>query len=202
MRCLCAFLTKCCFAQDVDMLLGLDMLKRHQCCIDLRDNVLRVGTTGTATPFLAEADLPERARLHKRPDSEQGALRLSEQRCPCWHMWILAFFRRPKPRWTVVVTASFLSLDSRSRFQRAGAGSGQFPYVWQILLVLLFSLLTSLLRHAESWLQTLTLLTVPFPAEETVNNLCAMGFSREEVVAALGACQGNADLAAGVLMGS
>jgi hypothetical protein len=39
-------------------------------------------------------------------------------------------------------------------------------------------------------------------ADETITNLMSMGFSREEVVAALTACQGNADLAAGVLMGS
>ncbi|XP_044268057.1 protein DDI1 homolog 2 [Tribolium madens] len=49
--------------QPMDMLLGLDMLKRHQCCIDLRANVLRIGTTGTETKFLAESDLPECARL-------------------------------------------------------------------------------------------------------------------------------------------
>lgn len=45
--------------QVMDMLLGLDMLKRHQCCIDLRRNVLVIGTTGTETPFLSEGDLPK-----------------------------------------------------------------------------------------------------------------------------------------------
>ncbi|XP_020297468.1 protein DDI1 homolog 2 [Pseudomyrmex gracilis] len=49
--------------QPMDMLLGLDMLKRHQCCIDLKKNVLKIGTTGTETSFLAEGDLPECARL-------------------------------------------------------------------------------------------------------------------------------------------
>lgn len=40
--------------QPMDMLLGLDMLKRHQCCIDLKRNVLFIGTTGMETPFLTE----------------------------------------------------------------------------------------------------------------------------------------------------
>lgn len=54
--------------QKMDMLLGLDMLKRHQCCIDLKQNVLKIGTTGTETPFLAEGDLPECARLSGNSD--------------------------------------------------------------------------------------------------------------------------------------
>merc|ERR1712004_384648 len=34
-------------AQPMDILLGLDMLKKHQCTIDLRKNCLMIGTTGT-----------------------------------------------------------------------------------------------------------------------------------------------------------
>ncbi|XP_051825971.1 protein DDI1 homolog 2-like isoform X1 [Antechinus flavipes] len=45
--------------QPMDMLLGLDMLKRHQCNIDLKKNVLVIGTTGTHTTFLPERELPE-----------------------------------------------------------------------------------------------------------------------------------------------
>ncbi|XP_015789507.1 protein DDI1 homolog 2 [Tetranychus urticae] len=44
--------------QDMDFLLGLDMLKRHQCSIDLKDNVLIIGTTGTKTRFLNESEIP------------------------------------------------------------------------------------------------------------------------------------------------
>lgn len=45
--------------QVMDMLLGLDMLKRHQCMIDLKRNILVIGTTGTETPFLTESELPK-----------------------------------------------------------------------------------------------------------------------------------------------
>lgn len=56
--------------QPMDMLLGLDMLKRHQCSIDLKKNVLRIGTTGTQTPFLSERELPECARLSSQSEDD------------------------------------------------------------------------------------------------------------------------------------
>ncbi|XP_036607426.1 protein DDI1 homolog 2-like [Trichosurus vulpecula] len=63
--------------QPMDMLLGLDMLKRHQCNIDLKKNVLVIGTTGTHTSFLPERELPECARLVYDPG--QDDLRLEEK---------------------------------------------------------------------------------------------------------------------------
>lgn len=60
--------------QPMDMLLGLDMLKRHQCNIDLQRNVLKIGTTGTETHFLPESELPDCARLTGSPSEELQAL--------------------------------------------------------------------------------------------------------------------------------
>ncbi|XP_052239418.1 protein DDI1 homolog 2-like isoform X3 [Dreissena polymorpha] len=54
--------------QPMDMLLGLDMLKRHRCIIDLQTNVLVIGTTGTKTPFLHENQLPQYARINQNDD--------------------------------------------------------------------------------------------------------------------------------------
>merc|ERR1719435_187786 len=59
-------------AQPMDMLLGLDMLKKHQCTIDLKKNVLVIGTTGTETPFLSEAELPACARLSSQVNEEDA----------------------------------------------------------------------------------------------------------------------------------
>lgn len=47
--------------RDVDLLLGLDMLRAHQACIDLEKNVLRIQTREVR--FLSEHELPEKARI-------------------------------------------------------------------------------------------------------------------------------------------
>merc|ERR1712096_144956 len=62
--------------QTMDMLLGLDMLKKHQCTIDLKKNVLVIGTTGTETPFLPESELPPCARQSTQL-SEEDVLKAS-----------------------------------------------------------------------------------------------------------------------------
>lgn len=65
--------------QPMDMLLGLDMLKRHQCSIDLKNNMLVIGTTGTTTKFLTESELPDCARLTGSPEEEKRALEESSR---------------------------------------------------------------------------------------------------------------------------
>ncbi|KIK53288.1 hypothetical protein GYMLUDRAFT_941387 [Collybiopsis luxurians FD-317 M1] len=56
--------------RDMDLLLGLDMLKSYQASIDLEKNVLRI--QGREIPFLAEHQLPAKAR---GLETEEEALR-------------------------------------------------------------------------------------------------------------------------------
>lgn len=61
--------------QSVDLLFGLDMLKRHQACIDLSTNTLRIAKT--EIPFLSEHELPEQARTRAPeagPSSAAGSV--------------------------------------------------------------------------------------------------------------------------------
>mmetsp|Transcript_48096 Transcript_48096/g.94971 ORF Transcript_48096/g.94971 Transcript_48096/m.94971 type:complete len:136 (-) Transcript_48096:53-460(-) len=44
---------------DIDIILGLDMLMKHECSVNLKDKVLEVANT--VVPFLPEKDLPMRA---------------------------------------------------------------------------------------------------------------------------------------------
>lgn len=53
--------------QEIDLLIGLDMLRRHQACIDLKRNTLVLGN-GYECHFLHENELPEYARLNSPPD--------------------------------------------------------------------------------------------------------------------------------------
>ncbi|WOO85742.1 DNA damage-inducible protein 1 [Vanrija pseudolonga] len=56
--------------RSVDLLFGLDMLKRHQACIDLSTNTLRIGDT--EIPFLSEHQLPDKARIPEVADAQSS----------------------------------------------------------------------------------------------------------------------------------
>jgi len=57
--------------KNMEFLLGLDMLKRYQCQINLRENCLRLlaGDHVVDVPFLSEGELPESKGGTKRVSS-------------------------------------------------------------------------------------------------------------------------------------
>lgn len=58
---------------NMEFLFGLDMLRKHQCIIDLKENVLRVGGGEVSVPFLQEKDIPSRFLDEERYSKEASS---------------------------------------------------------------------------------------------------------------------------------
>lgn len=66
--------------QPMDMLLGLDMLKRHQCVIDLQKNALVFSSAGIETKFLPESELPKFARPGNEDNDSEMTTAIEESK--------------------------------------------------------------------------------------------------------------------------
>lgn len=58
---------------NMEFLFGLDMLRKHQCTIDLKENVLKVGGGEVSVPFLQEKDIPSRFLDEERHSKEASS---------------------------------------------------------------------------------------------------------------------------------
>ncbi|GJM90525.1 hypothetical protein PR202_ga06812 [Eleusine coracana subsp. coracana] len=65
-------------APNMEFLFGLDMLRKHQCMIDLKDNVLRVGGGEVSVPFLQGAPAPAANPSSQGGDFEAKVTKLVE----------------------------------------------------------------------------------------------------------------------------
>lgn len=175
--------------KDVDLLLGLDMLKRYQACIDLKRNVLVLGgrAEGGEVPFLPESDLPKEViegEVNEPVVPGPGGTEIG------------AKSGAVRPAGTAAQANASSSSSSRP-------GQANFPGQGQVLG-----------SNPASGAQTPAQSAAAGPAagqqpqpsqptqqypDATIAQLVALGFSRDEAVRALDAADGNVDVAASFL---
>ena len=157
--------------QKMEFIFGLDMLKRHQCVIDLKKNVLKIGTTGDEIPFLGEGDIPN--QMHQEEKQQDATMNTTDNNNNNNNnnnkvlvpdvAEVSGVHERPsRPATTEISGVVSPPLAGGLRGERAGGTADAFP-------------------------------------EVVVSNLMQLGFSRERVVQALEATGGNAETAASLL---
>ncbi|KAF9967151.1 DNA damage-inducible protein 1 [Mortierella alpina] len=188
--------------KGVDLLFGLDMLKRHQACIDLAKNALIINDI--EVKFLSEHELPSSAK-------ENGELSAEE----------LATIGGTMPTTTATTTTTTKSTSSDSS-NHAAAVSSSSPSSSSSAAVTAqpsipvsapastpASALSPALSASASSLSSLSLSAsttrpnVSTPSsrhpEQSIETLMGLGVSRADAIAALDAAEGNVDAAAGFL---
>ncbi|KFY66168.1 hypothetical protein V497_01091 [Pseudogymnoascus sp. VKM F-4516 (FW-969)] len=147
--------------KDVDLLLGLDMLKRHQACIDLSKDKLVI--QDVEVPFLGEADIPRSFEETSEPQvAGPGGTTIGGRSG--------AISGPAGPAGPAATNA-----PAAPAAQAAATPQPPLPT------------------------QPSQAASVPAPSAESIDQLVALGFSREEAINALNACDGNVEFAAGLL---
>ncbi|KAJ4461782.1 putative Protein DDI1 2 [Paratrimastix pyriformis] len=160
-------------SQGQDFLLGLDNLKRHQCVVDLKENVLRVGSSGETVPFLAEKDIPPPLRLGaaQSPSLTPGTPR---------HLAPPIAARGQSAHAATSTTATSTTATSTTASPDAS---------------------TSIIAPSPAASSSMPSARLPAPPlEASIQTLVALGVSRERAVRALQATNGSVEEAAILLL--
>lgn len=163
--------------KDVDLLLGLDMLKRFQALIDLKRNKLIFGD-GNEVKFLGEADIPkhmEEAQQSEPTISGPNGTEIGTQTGTV------------KPAGT---SAAAASSSPNGAFQGQGQSLGGSKSKAPV---------PNGPTPAPTPAASAGVSAQPTHSKESVDQLVSLGFSKEQAIAALDACGGNVEYAAGLL---
>ncbi|KAF9115757.1 DNA damage-inducible protein 1 [Mortierella sp. AM989] len=161
--------------KGVDLLFGLDMLKRHQASIDLKKDCLIIN--GTEIRFLSEHELPGSAKDNPELSPEE-----------------LAAIGKSAAEQTSSSASASASTTSTSQANTSASGAASTPAP---------AVPQPAISSTPVRPQTATVAPAVAPAsaypEETIQTLMGLGASRPEVIAALDAAGGDADVAASFL---
>jgi len=158
--------------KDVDLLLGLDMLKRYQGCIDLKRNKLVFD--GNEVDFLPENEIPKWSEEAEPTISGPDGTEIGTQS-------------------GTVKPAGSSEEASNSKFRGAGqtVGSNSNTTPQPAVQPTPGTASTSAQRPAQQQQAS--------HPKEAIDQLQSLGFSRQEAIAALDATGGNVEYAAGLL---
>jgi len=202
---------------SMDFLLGLDQLRRHQCCIDLGKNVLRI--EGEDIPFLAEKDIPKSLtegsspRVGSSPKQSESGQSAGVSGVPSAgtsaqpaggipaNVSSSSFVNpssNPQPtNPSSAPTMASIPPASNPQPQAPPSGSGTLPGTGPALNL---SGLGMAPAGAQPPRGSQTARPVSFP-QEHVKQLMDLGFSEQQAVRALTQARGNVDVAAAILFG-
>ncbi|KAJ9653810.1 DNA damage-inducible protein 1 [Neophaeococcomyces mojaviensis] len=159
--------------KGVDLLLGLDMLKRHQMCIDLKDNCLRI--QDDKIPFLAENEIPkawEEAMDHEPTVEGPGGTEIGATTGTV----------KPKDESSTAPSASASNTSGIRIHPQGSAGN------------ILTSNRTAQQQAVRAPAQPTAV------SEQSIAQITELGFSRQEAIAALQQANGNVELAISLLL--
>ena len=170
--------------KDVDLLLGLDMLKRFQATIDLKHNKLIFGD-GNEVSFLGEADIPkylEDALQNEPTISGPGGTEIGAQSGTVKPAGTSASAAASSSSANGAFRGQGRSLGAPTTNSKAPAVNGPVP-----------AATPAAPRTVPAQQQR------SMHPKESIDQLISIGFERAQAIAALDACDGNIDLAAGML---
>ena len=169
---------------QIDLLIGLDMLKRHQACVDLRRNVLKIADI--ETQFLGEADIPK--EFDSRDNSTGGTgIGPGPGQQPNESGNLSSI---PLPQFT-----GSIPLGPSNPIQKRSTSSMGF----QPRLPGAAAAAAAAARNSSSSSSPVDNHSFRTYPENVVKQLMDLGFSRTEVIKALDLTGGNADYAASLL---
>ncbi|KAK0933921.1 DNA damage-inducible protein 1 [Friedmanniomyces endolithicus] len=207
--------------KDVDLLLGLDMLKRFQAVIDLRGGKLVFGDGGNEVQFLGEADIPkgfEEARgredVVEGPNGteigvESGTVRQAGATPSSSASSAAGLGQVGQPDGATngfrgagqALGASSSSSSTRSGKAAASNGPTHAPTPASTQRAPR-SAPASAPRAAAAAASNSTATATQQHPKEAIDQLVSLGFARNQAIAALDACGGDVEYAAGLLFQS
>jgi DNA damage-inducible protein 1 len=163
--------------KDVDLLLGLDMLKRFQAVIDLRVNKLIFGD-GNEVAFLGEADIPKYLEDSLQNEPTVAGPNGTE---------IGTQTGTVKPAGTSAAASSSGTSGSFSGQGRTLGAAGKVPAS------------NGPMPAPTPAASGGAPVAKPAHPKEKIDQLISLGFGRDQAIMALDACDGNVEYAAGLL---